>query len=79
MIQNLKEWLRSMQGKSKDSEMCLAGVSEDHPGNDEEGIFTEVKLIITPNRRVTKTEDSASSQQEKFRNESKPNETVVKL
>lgn len=49
MIQNLKGWLRSMEGKSKDSEMCLAGVSEDYPGNDEEGIFTDVKLIITPN------------------------------
>lgn len=40
-----------MEGKSKDSEMRLAGVSEDYPGNDEEGIFTEVKLIITPNGR----------------------------
>ena len=40
-----------MEDKSKDSEMCLAGVSEDYPGNDEEGILTDVKLIITPNQR----------------------------
>lgn len=48
MIQNLK-WLGSMESKSKDSEICLTEISDDNPGNDEEGVFKKAKLIIIQN------------------------------
>lgn len=35
-----------MESKSKDSEICLTEISEDNPGNDEEGVFKKAKLII---------------------------------